>query len=133
MARAAGDEHETIPVIEERPVVLKRRKVSDAVRVRTVVHQDEELVEEPYTVETVEVERVPVDRWVDQPAQVRQEGSTTIIPIHEEVVVVERRLRVAEEVRITRRRTVERTAERVVLRREEAVVERLDAGEAASG
>jgi stress response protein YsnF len=42
------------------------------------------------------------------------------------VVVVEKRLRLTEEVRITRKRSTDRAEERVTLRREEAVVERLD-------
>jgi stress response protein YsnF len=42
------------------------------------------------------------------------------------VVVVEKRLRATEEVRITKRRTTRQAAQHVTLRREEAVVERLD-------
>jgi stress response protein YsnF len=48
------------------------------------------------------------------------------ITLLEEVVVVEKRLRAIEEVRITRRRTTRQAAQHVTLRREEAVVERLD-------
>ena len=126
MAKQSGHDRDTIPVVEERAVVLKRRKVTGAVRVRTVVHEDEEVIDEPLRTEEVEVERVPVDRWVEAPVPVRQEGDTTIVSLHEEVVVVEKRLRVAEEVRITKRRTAHRASERVTLRREEAVIERLD-------
>jgi stress response protein YsnF len=117
----------TIPVVEERAVVRKRRKVTGAVRVRTVVREAEEVVDEPFSVERVEVERVPIGRWIDAPVEARQEGDTTIIPVLEEVVVVEKRLRLVEEVRVTRRRTTRRASERVALRREEVVVERLDA------
>ena len=123
---AAAVERVTVPVIEERAVVRKRKKVTGAVRVRTVVREREELVDEPLAAEEVDVERVPVDRWVEAPVPVRQEGETTIVTLHEEVVVVEKRLRAIEEVRITRRRTTRRAHERVVLRREEAVAERLD-------
>ncbi len=126
MAKRSGDDRETIPVVEERAVVLKRKKVTGAVRVRTVVHEDEEVIDEPLRTEEVEVERVPVDRWVEAPVPVRQEGDTTIVTLHEEVVVVERRLRATEEVRITKRRTAHRASERVTVRREEAVIERLD-------
>lgn len=126
---AEAVERVTVPVIEERAVVRKRKKVTGAVRVRTVVREREELVDEPLATEEVEVERVPVDRWVEAPVPVRQEGDTTIVTLHEEVVVVERRLRATEEVRITRRRTTRRASERVVLRREEAVAERLDPAE----
>ncbi len=133
MAKGPGDDRETIPVAEERVVVLKRKKVTGAVRVRTVVHEDEEVIDEPLRAEEVEVERVPVDRWVEAPVPVRQEGDTTIVTLCEEVVVVEKRLRATEEVRITKRRATRRAAERVTVRREEAVVERLDAAAKGNG
>ena len=119
-------ERVTVPVVEERAVVRKRKKVTGAVRVRTLVREDERLVDEPLAAERVEVERVPVDRWVEAPVPVRQEGETTIVTLHEEVVVVETRLRATEEVHLVRRRATRRAPQRVTLRREEAVVERLD-------
>jgi uncharacterized protein (TIGR02271 family) len=127
VATRLDDHREIIPVVEEQAVVRKRKRVTGAVRVRTVVREHEQVVDEPLAVETVEVERVPLGRWVEAAAAVRQEGETTVIPVLEEVVVVERRLRLVEEVRVTRRRTTERASERVTLRREEVVVERLDA------
>jgi stress response protein YsnF len=133
LATRLDDHRVTVPVVEERAVVRKRKKVTGAVRVRTLVHRHEEVVDRPLAVETVEVERVPLDRWVEAPVPVRQEGDTTVVTLHEEVVVVEKRLRATEEVRITRRTSTRHAEERVTLRREEAVVERLDAAEAGDG
>ena len=127
MATRLDDHRVTVPVVEERAVVRKRKRVTGAVRVRTEVREDVEVVDEPLAVERVEVERVPLDRWIDAPVPVRQEGDTTVVTLHEEVVVVEKRLRATEEVRITRRTSTRHAEERVTLRREEAVVERLDA------
>ena len=80
--------------------------------------------------EQVEVERIPLFHWVDVPVRVRQEGDTTIVTLHEEVVVVETRLRATEEVRLIRRQATSSTLKHVTLRREEALIERLDiAGE----
>jgi stress response protein YsnF len=118
---------QTIPVVEEQAVILKRKKLTGGVRVRTVVREEEDIVDEPLASEDVDVERVPLDRWVDGPVPVRQEGDTTILTLVEEVVVVEKRLRAIEEVRITKRQTVRHEPRTVTLRREEAVVERLDA------
>jgi uncharacterized protein (TIGR02271 family) len=130
MARAADKQaSEPILVVEERPVVRKRRRVTGAVRVRTEVREGTEVVDRPVTIEEVEVERVPVDRWVDQPAEVREEGDVTIIPVHAEVLVVEKRLKLVEEIRVRRRRSEERRRAEVVLRSEEALVERLAAAE----
>ena len=116
-----------IPIVEEQAVILKRKTLTEGVRVRTVVHEDEAVIDEPIAIETIKVERVPLDRWVEGPVPVRQEGDTTIVTLLEEVVVVEKRLRATEEVRITKRRGVETSSQSVTLRREEAVIERVSA------
>jgi len=128
MADRIEQDREIVPLVEEQAVVVKRRKLTEGVRVRTVVREREEVVNEPLAAEEVEVERAPLDRWVDAPVPVRQEGGTTIVTLVEEVVVVEKRLRAVEEIRITKRRAVRHAPRHVTLRREEAVVERLDAG-----
>jgi stress response protein YsnF len=122
-------EREVIPVVEERAVIRKRKKLTGGVRVRTIVREEEEVIDEPLASEEVEVERVPLDRWVEAPVPVRQEGETTIVTLTEEVVVVEKRLRAVEEIRITKRQAVRKAEQHVTLRREEAVVERLDAAD----
>src|SRR6478735_9223361 len=78
----------------------------------------------PVQTESLEVERVPVGHWIEAPAGIRQEGDTTIYPVVEEVLVVEKRLRLVEEVRVTRRRATRQVREEVSLRREEILVER---------
>ncbi len=119
---------EIVPVVEEQAVILKRKTLTEGVRVRTVVSQREEVIDEPLASEDVEMVRAPLDRWVEGPVPVRHEGDTTIITLLEEVVVVEKRLRAVEEIRLTKRRNVRHVAQHVTLRREEAVVERLGAG-----
>lgn len=54
--------------------------------------------------EDCEVKRVPVRKLIDQPAEPRQEGDTLIFPLMEEVLVIEKRLMLREELHITRRR-----------------------------
>jgi stress response protein YsnF len=96
------------------------------VRVRTIVHEDDQVIDEPMVTEQVEVERIPLGHWVEAPVPVRQEGDTTIVTLHEEVTVVETRLRATEEVRLIRRQATSHTRRHVTLRREEALIERLD-------
>ena len=59
---------------------------------------------------------------------ISQEGDTTIIPVVEEIVVVERRLVLKEEIRVRRVSTKEQHQETVVLREQEAVTTREEAG-----
>ena len=113
-----------VPVVEETAVVRKERVVAETVRLRKRVREAEEVLDVPVQTEAIEVERVPVGRWIDAPAEVRREGDTTVYPVVEEVLVVEKRLRLVEEVRVTRRQETRRVQERVALRREEVVVER---------
>jgi uncharacterized protein (TIGR02271 family) len=117
-------DREVVPVVEETAVVHKERVAAETVRLRKRVHEDEEVLDVPVQTETIEVERVPVGRWIEAPADVRHEGDTTVYPVVEEVLVVEKRLRLVEEVRVTRRQETRHVQERVGLRREEIVVER---------
>jgi uncharacterized protein (TIGR02271 family) len=71
----------------------------------------------------VVIERVPINRVVEAPIAARSEEDTLIIPLLEEVLVVEKRLLLKEEVRITKRQVETHMPQRVTLRREEATVE----------
>ena len=116
-----------IPVMEEELRVGKRVVETGRVRVTKTVQEHEEVVDEPLMREEYDVERVRVDAFVDGPVGPRQEGETLVVPVLEEVLVVEKRLVVREELRITRRRTEERKPQHVKLLSEEVEVERADA------
>src|SRR3954452_25005314 len=117
-------EEKVVPVVEETAVVYKERVVTDRVRLNKQVHEDQEVLDIPVRTEALEVERVPVGRIVEAAPAIRQEGDTTVYPVVEEVLVVEKRLRLVEEVRVTQRRATRHVREQVALRREEIVVER---------
>lgn len=120
-------EQAVIPVIEEELEVGKRRvETGSGARVVKTVEAREEVVDEPLTREDVSVERVAVNRAVDGPVAVRYEGDTMIVPVLEEVVIVEKRLMLKEEIRITRRKTAFSEPQRVVVRRERAAIERIE-------
>jgi uncharacterized protein (TIGR02271 family) len=116
-----------VPVIEEELRVGRRVVETGRVRVTKTVHEREEVIDEPLMREEYDVERVPIDVFVDGPVGPRQEGETLVVPVLEEVLVVEKRLVVREELRITRRRTEERRPQRVKLLSEEVSVERAGA------
>jgi len=126
MEVAAGEEV-TIPVLREEVVIQTRQVQSGGVRVHKLVNERTETVEQPTMRDQVEVERVSIGRVVDAQTMphARQEGDTLIIPILEEMLVVEKRIVLKEEVRITKRRTEEVEQVQVVLREEEVQIEQL--------
>ena len=102
--RSAGlVDEKVVPVVEETAVVYKERVATETVRLHKRVHEAVEVLDIPVQTEAIAVERVPVGRWIDGPAAVRHEGDTTVYPVVEEVLVTEKRLRLVEEVRVTRR------------------------------
>ncbi len=120
-------QRQTIPIVEEDLRVEKRNVATGRVRVRTVVDTIEEVARADLDEERVEVTRVPVGKEVDVAPSVRTEGDVTILPILEEVLVVEKRLVLKEELHIRRHLARENVEVPVTLRKERAVVERLTA------
>jgi stress response protein YsnF len=119
----------TIPVIREEVQVDKRViDTGRGVRIHKTVAEHPCHIDERLLRDEVEVSHVPVDRIVplDAAPVTRYEGETLVVPILEEVLVVERRVRIKEEVRITRTRREERHAETVMLKSEQVSVERFD-------
>jgi uncharacterized protein (TIGR02271 family) len=123
--RTREEERIVMPVIAETLDVQKRKVQTGGVRVRKVVHEREEVVDEPLKREEVQVKRVPINRVVDEPVPVRHVGNTMIISLLEEVLVVEKRLMLKEELHITKGEIETYKPQRVTLRSEEAVVERV--------
>src|SRR3984957_12288031 len=114
-----------IPLFEEELSVSKRVVPTSRVQVSRVTHSHEQLVDELLEREQVEVERVAIDKPIDRMPSVREEGDCLIFPVVEEVLKIERVLVLKEEVRIRRVKGTERYPERVSLRKQEAVLNRL--------
>ena len=113
-----------IPVLSEVLEVGVRAADRGGVRIDKQVATHEQTVETSLRQEQVEVRRVPVGRVVamaDAPAA-RQEGDTLIVPVLEEVLVVEKRLRIKEEIHITRSAREQPWRETVHLRSEQVTV-----------
>lgn len=118
------EEVAAIPLVEERISVSKRQVESGRVRVHVTVEEREETVTEQLTHEDVQIERVPKNVRLAEMPHVRLEGSTTIVPVVEEVMVVEKALVLVEEIHIRRRTASESVQVPVTLRKEQASVER---------
>jgi len=127
-ARPAAEQASTliVPVIQEEMAVEKRMVDRGTVRINKLVREHEEIVDEPLLKQEVAIEHVPINKlWDGPPPAVRYEGEILVLPLLEEVMVVEKRLMLKEELRISR---VQRTAhepQKVVLRSEEVNVERV--------
>jgi uncharacterized protein (TIGR02271 family) len=118
---------EVLLLLEEELRVDKRSVTTGKVRVRSVVDTVEEVARAALDGERVEVTRVPVDKEVDVAPSTRTEGDLTIIPVLEEILVVEKRLVLKEELHIRRHATRENVEVPVTLRKQRAVIERLAA------
>lgn len=120
------DDPTMIPRVEETFDVDKQRIVTGRVRVTTSSETVNEIAEATLAGETVDITRERIDREVADVPQMRVEGDVTIIPVVEEIVVVEKRLVLVEEIRIRRIATSDDVQIPVTLRRQRAVVERIE-------
>ena len=127
----AGGGTIVLPVArEEVRVGVRCVDTGRGVRIHKTVSEQSHRIEQTLQRDAVSVRRVPVDKIVslsEAPAA-RQDGDTFIVPILEEVLVVEKRLRIKEELHITRGVLAEPYADTVVLRTEHVAVERFDEG-----
>ncbi|WP_299656677.1 DUF2382 domain-containing protein, partial [uncultured Jannaschia sp.] len=89
------DATETVPIAQERLKVSRQETERVAATIRLRTREEEVPVRETLRRDQVDVERLSVDRIVDEPPAMREEGDVTIIPIVEEVMV--RRYRIVEE------------------------------------
>ena len=115
-----------VPIIEEEIDVQTQQVETGKVRITKAVHEREVVVDEPLQRDEVEVERVPIERLVEEAIPVRYEGDTMIVSVMEEVLVVEKRWMLKEELHIRKQRVERHQPQRVTLRREEARVEHIN-------
>jgi uncharacterized protein (TIGR02271 family) len=114
-----------VPVLAEELEVRTRVVETGKVRLTKVVHERETMVDEPLWHDNVTVTRVPMQRVVDGPVPMREEHGTMIISVVEEVLVVEKRWMLREEIHIRTQRSETHQPQRITLRSEEVQVERV--------
>ena len=118
-----------VPVVQEELRVGTRQvDTGRGVRIHKTVSEQRHPVAQDLLRTTVDVKRVAVDKIVplsEAPAT-RQEGDTLIVPVLEEVLVVEKRLRIKEEIHIISRAQRQPHTGSVVLRAEQVAIERFD-------
>lgn len=116
---------QTIALAAEYLDVNVRTVTTGTVTVATRVVETDEVVAPSLQREEVEIDRISINRVVDQAQPTRQEGDVTIVPVYEEVLVVTTQLVLKEELHIRRRTsTVPAEPQTFKLRREEITITR---------
>lgn len=115
---------QSVPVIQETVEVRKAQVETGKVRVSKRTHVDEQPLTIPLESQAVEITRVPKNQVVEQIYPPHQEGDTLIVPVFEEKYI--KQLVLKEEVHITVQAESHISQKHVLLRGEEAIVERYD-------
>ena len=120
-----NDPQIVIPVIEEQLQLSKVWQETGRVQISKTVTEEAVDFNLPVSQEEVIMERIPINEYVDTaPPASRYEGDTMIIPVIKEVLVVEKRLMLVEELHITKRKTEQIVSGTEMLRKESVTIDR---------
>jgi uncharacterized protein (TIGR02271 family) len=126
---AAGNSEDgttVIPVIEEFLTIDKEVVETGKVYISKRSDVKDATVNIPLIKEGYTVERHPVKgRILDKAPETRHEGDTMIIPVVQEVLVIEKKYEVIEEVHVIKTKTEVPHIQQVPLLKEEVIVERV--------
>ena len=113
-----------VELLEEHIHIDKRVVTLGRVFVETKVETKQHMVEALLRQDKVEVERVAIGKVVETAPEIREEDGVLIIPVVEEQLVVQVRLILKEELRVTKTSTEEMVRQAVPVRSEHATVTR---------
>ena len=116
-----ADDERTIELREEQLVVHRDLRDLGEVVISTEVEEVPGRVEVDSAREEVEIEHVPVGRFVSERVAPWEEGDALIVPVYEEQVVVTKRLLLREHIRIRRIATTQHQVFEDTLRRDRLV------------
>lgn len=116
-----------IALVEERLKIDVRQVETGTVQVYKKVVSEEVTQEVPVVSEEIQVEHKPINQYVESAPAVRVDGDTTIISVVKEVLVVEKRLMLVEELHITKTQIASTTTVTETLRKETIEINRLNA------
>ena len=121
-----NDKDLVVPVVSEELHADAIPVQTGGVRVTKRVEGHDEILEQELRKGRVEVKRVKTDRVVDGPQPVQRVGNTLVVPVVSEVLHVEKRWVVTEEIHLTQIEERENVRQAVTVNHECAEVERLD-------
>jgi uncharacterized protein (TIGR02271 family) len=114
-----------LPVIEEHMVVTKEVVETGKVHIRKRVTEEEATINLPLIQEGYQIERVPGKKdLLTQHPPIRYEGENMIIPVVREVLVVEKRYEVLEEVHVIKTKTEVPHLQQITLLKETVDIQR---------
>ena len=122
--RSDDSADQVIPLVTEELSVGRRAVETGRVKIDIVNEPRTERITEQLVRGGVEIERVAIGRQVDRVPPMREEGDMIVVPVVEEILVVEKRLMLVEELRIHRTAMVTTHEQEVTLTRQRAVIER---------
>jgi uncharacterized protein (TIGR02271 family) len=121
------DTSSSMPVVQEKVNVGKKIIEKGRVKISKIVKEESEVLNLSTTTEQVHIKRVPVNQIVENaPEAVRYEGDTMIIPVLQEVTVIEKKLLLVEEIHVTKTSVSSEEVKEIALRKEEIKIERND-------
>jgi uncharacterized protein (TIGR02271 family) len=129
----AGNQNEvqTIPIRQEELEISKKAvDRGTGVRINKTIEEHHEDVTMQLSQDELEIQHIPVRKIIpanELPAP-RQEGSTYIIPVFKEVLVVEKKICLEEEVHIKRSSKQVQESHSIPVKSEKVSVERFDEG-----
>jgi stress response protein YsnF len=128
------DNNVVVPVVNEELHADAIPVQTGGVRVTKHVEGHDEVLEQELRKGRVEVKRVKTERVVDGPQPVQRIGNTLVVPVVSEVLHVEKRWVVTEEIHLTQIEERETVQQTVTVNQEQAEVQRLDeTGKVVSG
>jgi len=114
-----------VPVIEEQVVISKEIVETGKVLIKKRVKEEEAFINIPLIQEGYQVERRPGKKeLLTHHPSIRHEGDKMIIPVVREVLVVEKRYEVTEEVHVIKTKTEVPNMQQITLLKEEVQIER---------
>lgn len=114
----------TIPVIQEEIVIDKEIVETGKVKISKKISEHQQFVDVPIFHEEVSVERVAINKFVDSPPEITNNGDTMIIPVIQEQIVIQKRLVLVEELHVRRKLVETKHKEEVTIRKEDVDIER---------
>ena len=122
---ATAEPQQVMHLLAEDLEVDRRQVEAGRVQIRRITRTESREVDEELARLDAEIEHVAIGIEVESVPAVRETEDRIIIPVVEEIVVVERRLMLREEIHVHKRHSSARHQEQVILRIQEALVTRL--------